>query len=43
MPVILLGTLDTKGQEFAFTRDLLRAAGVATARAARTHSAADIR
>jgi uncharacterized protein (UPF0261 family) len=30
MPVLLIGTLDTKGAEFAFVRDLLRAAGVAT-------------
>lgn len=30
MPVILLGTLDTKGTEFQFVRDLLRDAGVAT-------------
>ncbi len=28
MPVLLLGTLDTKGVEFRFVRDLLRAAGV---------------
>jgi uncharacterized protein (UPF0261 family) len=30
MPVLLVGTLDTKGAEFAFVRDRLRAAGVAT-------------
>ena len=30
MPVILIGTLDTKGVEFQFVRDLLNAAGVAT-------------
>src|SRR5689334_17549148 len=30
MPVLLIGTLDTKGAEYAFVRDLLRAAGVAT-------------
>jgi uncharacterized protein (UPF0261 family) len=30
MPVLLIGTLDTKGAEFAFVRDRLRAAGVAT-------------
>jgi uncharacterized protein (UPF0261 family) len=30
MPVILIGTLDTKGAEYAFVRDRLRAAGVAT-------------
>jgi uncharacterized protein (UPF0261 family) len=30
MPVILLGTLDTKGAEFQFVRDLLKDAGVAT-------------
>ena len=30
MPVILLGTLDTKGAEFQFVRDLLNEAGVAT-------------
>jgi uncharacterized protein (UPF0261 family) len=30
MPVLLIGTLDTKGIEFQFVRDLLRAAGVAT-------------
>lgn len=30
MPVILIGTLDTKGTEFAFVRDLLQAAGLAT-------------
>jgi uncharacterized protein (UPF0261 family) len=29
MPVLLLGTLDTKGVEFQFVRDLLRQAGVA--------------
>jgi uncharacterized protein (UPF0261 family) len=29
MPVILLGTLDTKGAEFQFVRDLLKEAGVA--------------
>lgn len=28
MSVLLIGTLDTKGSEIAFTRDLLRAAGV---------------
>src|SRR5688572_30430329 len=28
MAVLLVGTLDTKGVEFAFVRDLLRAAGV---------------
>ena len=28
MPVLLIGTLDTKGVEFAFVRDLLRAAGL---------------
>ncbi|MFO0841995.1 MAG: Tm-1-like ATP-binding domain-containing protein, partial [Gemmataceae bacterium] len=28
MPVLLVGTLDTKGVEFAFVRDLLRQAGV---------------
>jgi uncharacterized protein (UPF0261 family) len=28
MPVILIGTLDTKGEEIAFTRDVLNAAGV---------------
>ncbi len=28
MPVLLIGTLDTKGVEFAFVRDLLREAGV---------------
>jgi uncharacterized protein (UPF0261 family) len=28
MPVLLVGTLDTKGGEFAFVRDLLRGAGV---------------
>ena len=30
MPVILLGTLDTKGVEYAFVRDLLRDTGLAT-------------
>ena len=30
MPVYLLGTLDTKGQEFAFVRDLLHDYGVTT-------------
>jgi uncharacterized protein (UPF0261 family) len=30
MPVILIGTLDTKGTEFAFVRDLLREAGIPT-------------
>jgi uncharacterized protein (UPF0261 family) len=30
MPVLLIGTLDTKGTEFQYVRDLLRAAGVAT-------------
>jgi uncharacterized protein (UPF0261 family) len=30
MPVLLIGTLDTKGAEIAFVRDRLRAAGVAT-------------
>jgi uncharacterized protein (UPF0261 family) len=30
MPVILLGTLDTKGVEFQFVRDLLQAHGLAT-------------
>ncbi len=30
MPVLLIGTLDTKGIEFQFVRDLLRSAGVAT-------------
>src|SRR5271170_4656161 len=29
MPVLLIGTLDTKGSEIAFTRDRLQAAGVA--------------
>jgi uncharacterized protein (UPF0261 family) len=29
MPVLLLGTLDTKGAEFQFVRDLLREAGLA--------------
>src|SRR5262245_43841771 len=28
MPVLLVGTLDTKGVEFRFVRDMLRAAGV---------------
>ncbi|HKI32120.1 MAG TPA: Tm-1-like ATP-binding domain-containing protein [Gemmataceae bacterium] len=28
MPVLLIGTLDTKGAEYAFVRDLLRAGGV---------------
>src|SRR5438045_1522939 len=28
MPVLLIGTLDTKGVEFQFVRDLLRAAGL---------------
>jgi uncharacterized protein (UPF0261 family) len=30
MPVVLIGTLDTKGAEFAFVRDLLQRAGLAT-------------
>jgi uncharacterized protein (UPF0261 family) len=30
MPVLLIGTLDTKGVEYQFVRDLLREAGVAT-------------
>jgi uncharacterized protein (UPF0261 family) len=30
MPVLLIGTLDTKGAEFAFVRDRLHAAGVST-------------
>jgi len=30
MPVVLLGTLDTKGVEYEFVRDLLRETGVAT-------------
>src|SRR3954447_15064666 len=30
MPVLLIGTLDTKGIEFQFVRDLLHQAGVAT-------------
>src|SRR5262249_5587907 len=30
MPVVLLGTLDTKGTEFRFVRDLLNQAGVPT-------------
>lgn len=30
MPVVLIGTLDTKGIEFQFVRDLLREAGLAT-------------
>jgi uncharacterized protein (UPF0261 family) len=30
MPVILVGTLDTKGAELAFVRDLIQAAGLAT-------------
>src|SRR5437763_7262863 len=30
MPVILIGTLDTKGRELAFVRDILRGAGLAT-------------
>jgi uncharacterized protein (UPF0261 family) len=30
MPVLLIGTLDTKGVEFLFVRDLLNQAGVAT-------------
>jgi uncharacterized protein (UPF0261 family) len=30
MPVLLIGTLDTKGAEFAFVRDLLRGAGLST-------------
>ena len=30
MPVILLGTLDTKGVEYRFVRDLLHAQGLAT-------------
>ena len=28
MPVLLIGTLDTKGIEFQFVRDLLRSGGV---------------
>jgi uncharacterized protein (UPF0261 family) len=30
MPVVLVGTLDTKGTEFQFVRDLLQAAGLST-------------
>jgi uncharacterized protein (UPF0261 family) len=30
MPILLIGTLDTKGVEFAFVRDLIRQAGLAT-------------
>jgi uncharacterized protein (UPF0261 family) len=30
MPVLLIGTLDTKGAEYAFVRDLLHAAGLST-------------
>jgi uncharacterized protein (UPF0261 family) len=30
MPVVLIGTLDTKGSEFEFVRDVLHQAGVAT-------------
>ncbi|MBI3406760.1 MAG: Tm-1-like ATP-binding domain-containing protein [Planctomycetes bacterium] len=30
MPVVLLGTLDTKGAEYQFVRDLLRSRGVST-------------
>src|SRR5262245_30353189 len=30
MPVLLIGTLDTKGTEVAFVRDLLAKAGVST-------------
>jgi len=30
MPVLLIGTLDTKGAEFAFVRDLVHAAGLTT-------------
>ncbi len=30
MPVILIGTLDTKGIEFQFVRDLLNQAGIST-------------
>lgn len=30
MPIILIGTLDTKGVEFQFVRDLLNKAGIAT-------------
>jgi uncharacterized protein (UPF0261 family) len=30
MPVLLIGTLDTKGVEFQFVCDLLHQAGVAT-------------
>jgi uncharacterized protein (UPF0261 family) len=30
MPVVLIGTLDTKGTEFQYVRDLLRAAGLET-------------
>ncbi len=30
MPVVLVGTLDTKGREFAFVRDLLHAKGLET-------------
>ncbi|HJZ89384.1 MAG TPA: Tm-1-like ATP-binding domain-containing protein [Gemmataceae bacterium] len=30
MPVVLIGTLDTKGTEIGFVRDLLRSAGAAT-------------
>jgi uncharacterized protein (UPF0261 family) len=30
MPILLIGTLDTKGVEFAFVRDLIQQAGLAT-------------
>src|SRR5450631_4120783 len=30
MPILLLGTLDTKGVEFQFVRDLLNAQGLST-------------
>jgi uncharacterized protein (UPF0261 family) len=30
MPVILIGTLDTKGVEYQYVRDLLHRAGLAT-------------
>ena len=40
MPVLLIGTLDTKGVEFAFVRDLLRAAGVGVPRPRRRRPAA---
>jgi len=30
MPVVLVGTLDTKGEEFAFARDVIRAQGLET-------------